>query len=164
MTSISQNKKMKKETVKSLSSIKQVSWTSIEEPQTVEKFRENLKKYFMTVLDPKTKTTYLVTREMHIDIERISKMDDIYEITKTGWCGSGRPFHISPLFETSFMDGERCFETITTNYPQIIDELKRVKFVLKWVGMDNQIYRKYFVKTLGNFSGYSSETQKEAVN
>jgi hypothetical protein len=62
------------------------------------------------------------------------------------------------------MDGERCFETITTNYPQIIDELKRVKFVLKWVGMDNQIYRKYFVKTLGNFSGYSSETQKEAVN
>ena len=42
MTSISQNNKMKKETVKSLSSIKQVSWISIEEPQTVEKFRENL--------------------------------------------------------------------------------------------------------------------------
>lgn len=144
------------ETVQSLVSIKQVNIDDIKIPKTVKQFRENLKKYYLTVLDPRTKTTLLVTQEKHIDIDKISNMDDVYKITKTGWSGSGGSFKITPLSEPRpFFDFTKCFERRTTDFSQLLKDLKTVGFELKWTQMDNQIYRIFYVKTLGRFSGYN---------
>jgi hypothetical protein len=141
----------------SLSSIKQVDFKDIKTPKTVNEFRENLKKYYITVLYPKTKTTFLVTREKHIDIDEISNMDDVYKITKTGWSGSGGCFNITPLSEPCFtvpVEFTKCYERITDDYSQLFKDLKTVGFELKWTKMNNLIYRIFYIKTLGEFSGY----------
>ena len=32
-----------------------------------------------------------------------------------------------------------------------------------WIGLDNQIYRSFFIKTLGDFSGYNSNELEEVA-
>ena len=160
MTTSSQIKTNKQTT--SNKSFKQVTWDSVKTPNTVEQFKENLKKYFMTVTCPKGNTS-LVTQQEWVDLRKFTNMDDIYKLTKTGWCGSGESFKITPLFE-SLYDGGRIFESITSDNSKLIKELEKESFTFMWVRMDNQIYRELFVKILGEFSGYMDDTQFKFPN
>jgi len=158
--------------------IKIVSFDSIVTPTTVEQFRDNLKKYYFTLTNPETNRTGLVIRGHHeVYIDEISSLDDVYKKTKSGWNGSGKPFEFTPLCNIS----EKGMDYIQESFPAVIQatkdtmndlerttivevssnedlpkDLNEINFQLKWYKSDNQIWRTFFVKTLGEFSGYSS--------
>jgi len=158
--------------------IKIVSFDSIVTPTTVEQFRDNLKKYYFTLTNPKTNRTGLIVRSGQVVyIDEISSLDDVYKVTKSGWNGSGKPFEFTPLCNIS-EEGmnyiQHSFPAIlegikdTMNHPErttivevssnekLMKDLNEINFQLIWVKSDNQIWRTFFFKTLGEFSGYSS--------
>jgi len=159
-----------------LSQVKKVSFDSIVTPTTVEQFRDNLKKYYFTLTNPETNRTGLVIRGgQEVYIDEISSLDDVYKKTKSGWNGSGEPFEFSPLcyiskegmdyIQESFPaviqatkdtmnDPERTTIVEVSSNEKLTKDLNKINFKLIWVKSDNQIWRSFFVKTLGEFSGY----------
>ena len=132
-------------------------------PTTVEGFRENLKKYLCCV----NGGIYVKTESDapdFLDVESISSFADIYDITKTGFRHNGESPEIIPLVSPSdfwefyqktggiegFFDDEDNFE---------IHQSTRDKgFSPTWVTLDNKVFRHFFWKVFGSFSGYTYDT------
>ena len=158
----------------------------IKTPTNVDEFRENLRKYYLTIPYPKEydstkgRNDYpiedytLNVKEVNgIDLIKISDFSDIYQLSDTGF-GSEIPSpSICPLVtcdkeliefmeETNqMMSGYGYFldESNYTIWEDVDEFLKQSE--PKWITLDNQWFREYFILTLGKFSGYQfSENNK----
>ena len=142
-------------------SVKTTNYKDIEPPNTVEEFRENLKKYFC-VIDGKSKDEdhLYVQDEWNIMVKDLHSLDCLYSMTKHD------PPSIIPLVEmdmndvSDYMKENDLFNTSwgffenTDKYKIIESGLPLTKWNPMWVKITNQILREFFVKTLGRFSGY----------
>ena len=133
--------------------VKTINLKDVKTPKTVEEFRENLRKYYMCLgKDPKNLDELYIRGEHRVKIDELNSLDDLYKFDP-------EPY-ISPLVD---LDG---YEYKDKNYS--IYESQR-DFTdhgnPTWVKIDNQILREFYVKTLGDFSGFvtdkNSITEKE---
>lgn len=133
----------------------------IKQPTTVEEFRENLKKYYIT-----HGNDLFIMNGLSIPLEKISNFDDIYKITKTGLYGLGDSPSISPkvlmkkdiddwMVETNQLFSFNNYFLKEENY-EIIEE--QDEFIKRgnptWWSLDNQIMREFYIITLGDYCGY----------
>ena len=150
----------------------------IKTPTSVEEFRENLKKYYVTIprgvsnekypnrMDVPIENLVLYVQEQEIPLTDINSFGDIYKITKTGFSGDGSSPSVLPMVTvvkevTDYMkkteqlfssDGYFYDESNYKLWDDVGEFLKSDN--PKWVGLDNQIYKEFFMMTLGDFSGY----------
>jgi hypothetical protein len=159
--------------------LKQVAFETIQTAKNSEQFRDNLKKYFFTV-----KENLMVRHQNYksgfVNINSIETMDDVYKITKSGWFGNGQSFELTPLcnitkegidYISNFAKGSHLVTRIieVLNDPKrstilevssndnLMSDLETKNFAPGWVKMDNQIWRTFFGKTLGEYSGYEND-------
>ena len=143
-----------------------VKLSDVKTPTTVEEFRENLSRFFVT--DGGTNNLMVMGIPNSIPIEEISSFDDIYTITGTGFSGDGSSPSISPTVDFSmddvkdFMDRTGQFMSCTgffeneDNFTLYDDQSVFVQNAenVSWYTLDNQIIRGFYSKVLGEFSGY----------
>lgn len=147
--------------------IETVNFNDIETPTTVQGFRKNLMKYYGCNGSYDPKKTKQVRDELmmmgqEILVDDLNRLDDLYRL-------DSKPY-ISPLVEFNMDDVEEYmmesgqlfssngfFENTEkyTIYTSIEDYIQHGK--PSWWMVDNQILREFYVKTLGKFSGYSTE-------
>lgn len=132
----------------------------IKTPTTVEEFRNNLLKYFVCVED-----------EVYLESGRGPKIDQMNSLmdlygerpdiipwvsVKVNPLKDFRKFMRETNQVTSingyFLD-ERNYEIIESQNDYLMD------YDVKWVGINNQLYREFFQLTLGEFSGYVDNNQ-----
>jgi hypothetical protein len=141
-------------------------------PTTVQEFRENVRKYLCCIdgsLTVRTKGGY-----PKISVDNLSSLSDIYKLTKTGFYGDGESPEVTPLVGfsveklSSFMDETNqvvsCsgFFSDKQNY-RLYRSIRDEGFSPQWVTLDNQIYREFFGKVFGDFSGYIYDTPEKEV-
>ena len=142
--------------------VETVLFRDIKTPTTVEGFRENLRKYYCQYGEDfkelYVKEVHCVNQE-YVLIDELNSLNDLYKFHP-------RP-NISPfvvwkmkdvnkfMYETGqfnscdgFWDDESRF-TIYTNREDYHKSKKS-----SWVTIDNQVMREFYIKTLGEFSGY----------
>ena len=108
-----------------------------------------------------------------IPITSISSLDDIYRLTGSGFGGDGSSPCISPLIDfdisevADYMDENGlCFGAwgfFGDDY-KVYNKEKSWKVQRKvknpqWFTLDNQILGEFYMKVLGDFSGYASAEQ-----
>lgn len=146
---------------------------SIQTPTTVEEFRSNLQKYFLTIQDSREDEhkLYLGGEVPPVPVSELNSLRDLLEIVQDFQNSSGGEVpEISPMVEqiVSFGDwymdpknigGPTYFE-VSENYRvyESQDEFLR-EGTPKWIQIDNQIYREFFYMTLGDFSGYQNKEE-----
>ncbi len=132
-----------------------VSINTVKTPMTVSDFRENLSKYFMTIGNGEI----YVRDNDGIEINKLNRLSDLYDILK---CSE---IFVVPLLDikdeniiehmnktkqvvtcNGFFDEDSNFE-LFDNQNLFRSEVKNIK----WVRIDSQIYREFFVKSLGKF-------------
>ena len=148
--------------------MKQIKYEDIKTPKTVEEFRENLKKYFIcTGNDWSTRNELMVQGNNRVKIDELKSLSDLYRK-----CDGNNPM-IVPYVEfdmNSITDKETMSMMWSRNFEEVMKDESRFKiydidsresqsdFMSKsnaiWSGIDNQIYRQFYIKTLGDFSGY----------
>ena len=133
----------------------------IQTPKTVEEFRNNLRKYFVCVKDE----VYLESGKGP-KIDQMNSLLDLYgnsyEVpwvsVKVNTLKDFREFMRETNQVTSmygyFLD-ENNYEVIESQNDYLMD------YDVKWVGIDNQLYREFFFLTLGAFSGYVESKNKD---
>ena len=136
----------------------------IKTPKTVKEFRENLKNYFFTAGEDYLCVFTKNGGARDIPINNISSLEDLYELTGTGFDGDGSTPCIVPLIDyeqEKIMDvgkktGYRSFfgeDYKVYTKEQSLSAQHKVEDP-KWFGLDNKILREFYVKVLGDFSGY----------
>ena len=130
-----------------------VKFKDIETPTTLEGFRENLMKYYVC------HERKLVVQGDLVSVDDLECLVDLYKITPQPMItplvyydrDDVRKHMMKPnhflSFEGLFEEDE--FATIYENQQDFINS-----GIPSWVKIDNQILREFFVKTLGDFSGY----------
>jgi len=140
-------------------------------PYTVEEFRSNLQKYFVTIQDSSDDEPKLYLGNEHdpVPISELDSLADLYEITGTGWNSpTGEVPQISPMVEEIVSLGEWYLDPEKVGGPNYFEVSENYRIhdskndffgecVPRWVPIDNQIYRHFFFMTLGEFSGYQME-------
>jgi hypothetical protein len=135
-----------------------VRLSDVKTPETIEEFRENLKRFCLSIGEDR-----LYVRETDgIKYSEISSMGSLYDIT-----GKNR-VEISPKVDldmktvSNYMNETEqyvsCFrlfedENNFTLYDDTNEFLENSKNV-KWISLDNKIYRELYMKLFGSFSGY----------
>ena len=157
----------------------------IKTPKTVEEFRHNLKKYYVTIPHqyPKNEIKdflYLIRTPKHyVNVEEIKDLVDVYRITGTGFGGDGSSPSICPRITTTkeltdwMRDTNQVFNS--NGYFYFEDNFKlwecsgdentrKKKHMDFWDNgnpqfytLDNQWLREFYWITLGEFSGYIFE-------
>ena len=133
-------------------------------PETVEEFRDNLRKYFHTrgenlILTEVVRegTSVQAGRTYEVDISTLTRMGDLYP---EKWGGE---VWLMPLAEQVKDTTDYMMETMQAvscwGYFKDPDNFRLYDSVPEmnnpcWVKLDNQIWREYFALTLGDFSGY----------
>jgi hypothetical protein len=120
-----------------------IKFSEIKTPKTIDEFRENLRKYYVTNFNG----DYLVGKNNEISIDEISSLDDLYELNRDS--GIFETPTIIPMVDLP-STGESNNYSIYKNKSEFMNSGKSA-----WVDIDNQIYREFYVKTLGKFSGYA---------
>lgn len=135
---------------------------NIETPQTVEEFRNNLKKYFVCIGDNDDELYVQNCDNDSINVNELNSLTDLYQRCNTEQFNPMISPKVNPkkdfkefMNETNqifslngYFEDEKNYEIIEDKNTFLMD------YEPKWVGLDNQIYREFFVKTLGEFSGY----------
>jgi len=134
---------------------------NVKTPETVEEFRNNLRRFCLGIGKDK-----LYVRETNgINFNEINSFSDLYDI-----CNTFR-VEIAPTLDiksnafvkymnktdqilscNGFFDDDKRF--VLYDDPQ--EYLKKGKNK-KWISLDNKIYREFFMKVFGKFSGYTRE-------
>lgn len=133
----------------------------IKTPETLEEFHENLRKYYVC---PRG-FIYVMNHLDEIKVESLKSLSDLYER-----CPEETP-QVTPkvVFDTEdvqkhmvetgqycscdgFFDNEDNFKIYEDQ-----EDFFRQKDKVKWYTIDNQIMRDFYIKTLGEFSGYSNK-------
>jgi hypothetical protein len=160
---------------------KMINPYGIKTPKTVEEFRENLKRYYVTIShgidyndypdirDVPIDHQYLYVREKEIPLSKISSFDDIYRMTESGWYGSGVSPYIIPLISLKIDVEKYMSETNQWFSPDgyFMDESNfkvwdnQNKFLTEgspsWYSLDNQWLREFYMMTLGEYCEYVFE-------
>ena len=165
--------------------VKQIAFESIQTAKNTKQFRDNLKKYFVTVNDDLV-IKHKKNKLDFININSIKSMDDVYKITRSGWLGDGESFKLTPLCNITkegmdyISDFTKGFHLVTRiievlNDPKrstilevssnddLLSDLETESFVPHWIKMDNQIWRTFFGKTLGEYSGYKNDDDELSI-
>ena len=137
-----------------------INFKDIETPTTVEEFRENLRKYCF-IIKGKTKDLdcLYVQDEWNIKIEDLDSMDSLYSMTT-----NGSP-SVIPMVEWNMNDVKDYMEENdlyhswgffekTEKYKIIESGLPLMEWNSSWVKVCDPILCEFFIKTLGNYSGY----------
>ena len=137
---------------------KTISLKDVKTPKTVEEFRENLRKYYMCLGDD-----LYVQQLNNVKIDELNSLSDLYKLHP-------QP-QISPLLDWDMKDVKKHMDKtnqILSSHGFFDDEKNYTLYESQrdysdygnssWVKIDNQILREFYVKTLGDFSGYVSET------
>lgn len=135
----------------------------IKQPTTVGEFRNNLKKYFWIIGDE-----LYVQQGSGIKINDLDSLTDLYDLIPYS---SGTPevsVKVNPIkdftefmIETNQVSSFNGYFLDENNYEIIKNQNDFLRnYNPKWIGIDNQIYREFFILTLGDFSGYSHITTK----
>jgi len=149
--------------------MKQIKYNDIKTPTTVEEFRENLKKYFICTGDDWSNRNKLMVMGSESKINELNSLEDLYK----GWDAHPHKPSIAPYVDfdmKSITDIEISQNMLTRNFETVMQDESRFKIAdidsveshsefmsnakVMWIGLDNQIYRSFFYKTLGEFSGY----------
>jgi hypothetical protein len=146
--------------------MKKINFNKIKTATTVEEFRENLKKYFVTT----NKRTYLMVKgddeSTHIKIDDLSSLSDLYKhnlksvspsisvvINKLSTDDVLKHMHSRDFSDV--LSDEKKYSIYEFETDDDIQEFVNTKNPY-WYGIDNQVLRAFYVKTLGKFSGYTT--------
>jgi len=143
---------------------KTISLKDVKTPKTVEEFRENLRKYYMCLGDPKKKDELYVRGNHRVKIDELNSLSDLYKIHPEP--------KISPMLDWDMKDVTKHMDKtnqIMSSHGFFDDEKNYTLYESQrvyheygkpsWVTIDNQILREFYVKTLGDFSGYVTDKQ-----
>ena len=148
--------------------MKKIKYDDIKTPKTVEEFRENLKKYFIcTGNDWSTRNELMLQGNNRVKIDELKSLSDLYSK-----CDSNNPMIVPYVeFDTNSITNDETIKNMfSRNFEDVMKDESRFKIAdidsveshsefmsnakVMWIGLDNQIYRSFFYKTLGEFSGY----------
>ena len=157
--------------------MKKIKYDDIKTPKTVEEFRENLKKYFIcTGNDWSTRNELMLQGNNRVKIDELKSLSDLYSK-----CDSNNPMIVPYVeFDTNSITNDETIKNMfSRNFEDVMKDESRFKiydidtnlnhseFMSKvdcmWYGIDNQIFRQFYIKTLGDFSGYISNEIKEVA-
>ena len=157
--------------------MKQIKYEDIKTPKTVEEFRENLKKYFIcTGNDWSTRNELMLQGNNRVKIDELKSLSDLYSK-----CDSNNPMIVPYVeFDTNSITNDETIKNMfSRNFEDVMKDESRFKiydidtnlnhseFMSKvdcmWYGIDNQIFRQFYIKTLGDFSGYISNEIEEVA-
>lgn len=149
----------------------------IKTPTTVEEFKENLKKYYFGYGKDALYVKTQIEGADGVTFDKINSLNDVYKETKTGFGGDGSSPCISPMISKQSFD-KMMDITVKNMFDKTINEedlfkqmgdidvfdstndKERSSFMgnanPQWIGLDNQVLRLFFAKTLGEFSGYQT--------
>jgi len=143
-----------------------VKFHTINTPNTLEEFRENLRKYFMGFGEHALYVKSSATPATGIPYDQLSSLDDLYGLV------SGYDPQIIPLIQYRESDVRdfmvRNSKTLDSDgfFHDDFPVVEKRKFSdlgsvqgLQWVGIDNQILREFYCRVLGEFSGYSIQEE-----
>jgi len=134
----------------------------IKTPETLEEFHENLRKFYVCPRD----FIYVMNHLDEIKVESLESLSDLYErcpeqtpkiIPKVVWDMKDVKKHMDETGQVSSCDG--FFDNVISSENQDNFKIYEDKNFMKshrssWVTIDNQIFREFYIKTLGEFSGY----------
>jgi hypothetical protein len=155
--------------------MKKIKYEDIKTPKTVEEFRENLKKYFICNGNDWSNRNMLLVQGADIKIDELNCLSDLY-----------RRFAMKPMIAPyvdfdmkSITDLEIMGNMLDRNFEVVLKDDSRFKIIdidskeshsefmneveVMWYGIDNQILREFYIKTLGDFSGYEVIDNLEEV-
>jgi len=133
---------------------------NIQTPQNVEEFRNNLKKYFVCIGGDELYVQNCDTDS--INVNELNSLTDLYRRCNTKHFNPSITPKVNPKkdFE-EYMNETNQFLSFNGYYDdennyEIIEDTNTFLGDYKpmWVGIDNQFYREFYMKTLGEFSGY----------
>ena len=134
---------------------KETLFKDIETPDTLEGFHENLRKYYVCPRD----FIYVMNHLDKIKVESLESLSDLYErcpeqtpqiCPKVIWDMKDVEKHMNETGQSSSCNGFFDNEDNSKIYEDQIFMMSH----MVWVTIDNQIMREFYVKTLGEFSGY----------
>ena len=139
-----------------------LSLNDVKTPKTVVEFRENLRKYYMCLGNPKKVDELYVQQVNNVKIDELNSLSDLYKLHPEP--------KISPLVDWNMDDVEKHMDKTNQimsshgfwddekNYTLYESQMDFTEHVNpSWVKIDNQILREFFIKTLGDFSGYITD-------
>ena len=159
--------------------MKKIKYDDIKTPATVEEFRTNLKKYFCCVGEDRN---YLFTQfnQRGWDINSLHSLSDLY--FKELNAGSTATPNVIAYVDTDMnkLTNEEIMKHWgSRNFESIMKDESRFKIYNintfehhseyfgsnkpKWYGIDNQLLRSFYMKTLGDFSGYKVSKLSEVA-
>ena len=157
--------------------MKIIKYDDIKTPKTVEEFRENLKKYFVCFgKDWSNRNVLLCQGDLHgiVYIDELNSLSDLYDFE------IGKPM-ITPYIDfdvNSISGAEIMMNMLDRNFEEVFKDESRFKVLdidskesnleffdnePMWYSIDNQILREFYIKTLGDFSGYSKYELEEVA-
>lgn len=142
----------------------------IKTPQTVEEFRNNLKKYFVCIdFGNNDDVLYVQNCDTnYINVNELNSLNDLYERCNTHQFNPMISPKVNPkkdfkefMKETNQIFSLNGYFDDENNY-EIIEETETFlsDYDPRWVGLDNKIYREFYYLTLGEFSGYVKSDKK----
>jgi len=130
----------------------------IKTPETLEEFHENLRKFYVCPRD----FIYVMNHLDEIKVESLNSLSDLYErcpeqtpmvTPKVVWEWKDVKKHMKETGQDfssdGFFDNEDNFKIYEDQ-----EEFFRQCDTPKFYNIDNQILREFYIKTLGEFSGY----------
>ena len=133
---------------------KTISLKDVKTPKTVEEFRENLRKYYMCLGDD-----LYVQQLNNVKIDELNSLSDLYDLHQdpmicpnVDWNMDDVEKHMDKTGQFISCNGFWDDENNYTLYESQKDHSRYGN--PSSVKIDNQILREFFVKTLGDFSGY----------
>ena len=136
---------------------KTISLKDVKTPKTVEEFRENLRKYYMCLGDD-----LYVQQLNNVKIDELNSLSDLYDLhhepmicPNVDWNMDDVHNHMDKTGQIMSCNG---FFDDDKNYTLYESQMDHSRYGNpSWFKIDNQILREFYVKTLGDFSGYVSE-------
>ena len=166
--------------------MKNIKFDDIKTPTTVEEFRTNLKTYYVCISKSKfwKNRNKLLTQSNPNgwDINSLDSLSDLYALELKE--NKGQTPSITPYinFDMNRLCKELVKEVIfwsSRNFESIMRDESRFKIYNintkehyseyfesnepKWYGIDNQFLRSFYMKTLGDFSGYEVSKLSEVA-
>ena len=145
-----------------MENLETISLNDVKTPKTVEEFRENLRKYYTCLGDPKKKEELFVQQLNKVKIDELNSLSDLYGLhpepmicPKVDWNMDDVHNHMDKTGQIMSCNGFFDDENNYTLYESQKDHSRYGN--PSSVKIDNQILREFFVKTLGDFSGYVSK-------
>lgn len=125
---------------------KTISLKDVKTPKTVEEFRENLRKYYWCIRNPQNEYVLNVKGKPRVKIDELNSLNDLYKFDPEP-C-------ITPLVN---LDGYYYKDKNYSIYKSQKDFISLPNNSIRSYWIKDQILREFYIKTLGDFSGYVTD-------